>query len=87
MLKKGDESKNWMRKHSKAKKPSIGVELRAGGDPHRSEKPGWSVDDMREWSKQKMHRHPISPTGVLLLVFFDLMKVSKLTTKFLCCSK
>ena len=29
-----------------------------------------------------MHRHPVSPTGVLLLVFFDLLKVSKITTKF-----
>ena len=35
------ELKNWMPMHSKnKKKPSVGVELRAGGDPHRSEKPG-----------------------------------------------
>ena len=40
--------------HSKAKKNhSVGVELRAGGDPHRSEKPGWSAGDMRQWPKQK----------------------------------
>ena len=41
--------------HSKthAKKPSVGVELRAGGDPHGSEKPGWSAGDMRQWPKQK----------------------------------
>ena len=40
--------------HSKTKKkPSIGVELRAGGDPPRSEKPGWSAGDMRQWRKQK----------------------------------
>ena len=42
------EFKNWMPKHSKKKKnPSVGVELRAGGDPHKSEQPGWSVSDMR----------------------------------------
>ena len=41
--------------HSKKqKKPSVGVELRAGGDPHRwSEKPEWSASDMRQWPKQK----------------------------------
>ena len=39
------ELKNWMPKHSK--KPSVEVELRAGGDPHRSEKPAWSAGDMR----------------------------------------
>ena len=40
--------------HSKKqKKPSVGVELRAGGDPHRSEKPGWSAGDTRQWPKQK----------------------------------
>ena len=36
--------KNWMLRHSK--KPSVGVELRAGGDSHRSEKPEWSAGDM-----------------------------------------
>ena len=35
------------------KKPSVRIELRAGGDPHRSEKPGWSVGDIRQWPKQK----------------------------------
>ena len=40
------ELKNWMPLHSK--KPSDGVELRGGGDPHRSEKPGWSAGDMRQ---------------------------------------
>ena len=45
------ELKNWMSMHSKAKKkkPRVGVELTAGGDPHKSEKPGWSADDMRQW--------------------------------------
>ena len=40
--------------HSKKqkKKPSVGVELRVGGDPHRSEKPGWSASDTRQWPKQ-----------------------------------
>ena len=42
------ELKNWMPKHSKKKKKtSVEVELRAGGDPHRSEKPLWSAGDMR----------------------------------------
>ena len=62
------ELKNWMPMHSKKqKKPSVGVELRAGGDPHRSEKPGWSTGDTRQWPKQKMHGHPVSPKGVLQL--------------------
>ena len=77
--------KNWIPTHSKTNKqknPSVGVELRAGGDPHRSEKPGWSAGDMRQWPKQKMHRHPVSPMGVLLLFFFNLFEVSKITTKF-----
>ena len=40
--------------HSKAKKKlSVGVELRAGRDPHRPEKPGWSAGDMRQWPKLK----------------------------------
>ena len=48
------ELKNWMPMHSKKqKKPSVGVELRAGGDPHGSEKQGWSASDMTQWSKQK----------------------------------
>ena len=38
------ELKYWMPKYSKnKKKTSVGVELRAGGDLHRSEKPGWSA--------------------------------------------
>ena len=62
------ELKNWMLEHSKnPKKPSVRVELRADGDTCRSEKPGWSAGDMRQWPK--MHRYPVSPKGVLLLVF------------------
>ena len=48
------ELKNWMPKHSK--KPSVGVELRAGGDPHRSKKPRWSAVDMRQWPKKGKKR-------------------------------
>ena len=50
------ELKSWMLMHlhsKKTKKPSVGVELRAGGDPHGSEKPGWSAVEMRQWPKQK----------------------------------
>ena len=70
--------KNWMPKHSK--KPSVRVELRAGGDPTRSEKPGWSAGDMRQWPKKKkkeIHRHPVSVTGVLLSVFLTCSKSAK----------
>ena len=71
--------------HSKKqKKPSVGVKLMAGGDPHMSEKPGWSAGDIRQWPKQKMHRHPISPTGVLLLSFLICSKSVKF---FLACSE
>ena len=35
------------------KLPSVGVELRAGGGPHRPEKPGWSASDIRQWQKKK----------------------------------
>ena len=69
-----------MPRHSKNEEPSVRVELRAGGDPHRSEKPGWSAGDMRQWPKKrkpKMHRHPVSPTGVLLLVFLTCSKSAK----------
>ena len=40
---------------------------------------------MRQWPKQKMHRHLVSPMGVLLCsnsaTFLDLFKVSKNTKK------
>ena len=42
-----------LKKNNNKKKPSVRVDLRAGGDSHRSEKPGWSVGDMRQWPKQK----------------------------------
>ena len=32
--------------------------------------------------KKEMSTHPVSPKGVLLLGFFDLLKVSKITTNF-----
>ena len=55
------ELKNWMPKHStkKKKKPSVRVELRAGGDPHRPEKPGWSACHMRQWPKKEKKMHSI----------------------------
>ena len=41
--------------HSKnKKKPSVGVELGAGGDPHRSEKPGWSARDTGQWPQKNV---------------------------------
>ena len=74
------ELKNWMPKHSRErkKKVHVGVELRAGGDPQRSEKPGWSAGDMRQWPKQKNGRYPVSPTAVLLLVFLTCSKSAKI---------
>ena len=71
------ELKNWMAMHSKTKKTSVRVELRTGGDPPRSEKLGWSAGDMRQLPKQKMYRHPVSPTGVLLLAFLTCSKAAK----------
>ena len=68
-----------MPKHSKKKKPSVRVELRAGGGLHRSEKPGWSAGDTGWWPQKKMPRHPVSPKGVLLILLLDLFKVSKMT--------
>ena len=43
----------------------VGVELRAGGDLNRSEKPGWSAGDMDKLPR-KLLRHPVSPKGVSL---------------------
>ena len=39
------EFKNWMPRHSK--KPSVRVELRAGGDRRSSEKPRWSASEIK----------------------------------------
>ena len=65
--------------HSKKqKKPSVGVELRAGGDPHRFEKPGWSAGDMRQWPKQKTIAQVFSFShGSFAVSYFDLFKGSK----------
>ena len=72
------ELKNWMPMHSKKlKKPSVGVELRTGGDPHRSEKPGWSASDIGQWPKKEMPMHLVSPMGVLLLDFLTCTKSAK----------
>ena len=49
----------------KSRQPKeVGVELRAGGDLNRSEKPGWSAGDMNKLPR-KLLRHPVSPKGVL----------------------
>ena len=58
------ELKNWMPMHSKTKKAKCPGRAQRS-DPHRSEKPGWSAGDTRQWSKQKMHRRPVSLKGVL----------------------
>ena len=75
--------------HSKEKKekdPSVGVEFRAGGDPHKSEKPGWSASSGLNKNSIGIL---VSLTGVLLLIFqliqwqqnddfnYDLFKVAK----------
>ena len=50
----------------KSRQPKVvGVELIAGGDLNRSEKPGWSAGDMDKLPR-KLLRHPVSPKGVLL---------------------
>ena len=70
-----------------SKKPSVGVELRAGGDPHRSEKPGWSARDMRQQLKKEKKNAQASgfSHGSFVVSSFNLFKVSKITTKFLAC--
>ena len=58
--------------HSKnKKKPSITVELRAGGDPHRS-----------EWPQNRNAYASGFSQGSFAVRFFDLFKVSKITTNF-----
>ena len=66
------ELKNWMPMHSKTKKPSVGVECRAGGDPQGGVLVTWGSGLIKN-----MHSHPVFPTEVWLLVF-DLSKVSKI---------
>ena len=73
------ELENWMPMHSKKKKkkPSVRVELRAGGDPHRSEKPGWSAGDIGQWP-QKRNAYASGFSQVSFAVrFFDLLKSAK----------
>ena len=82
------ELKNWMPMHSKnKKKPNANVEHRAGGDAHRSEKRGQSAGDTGQWPQKKMPIHPVSPKEVVLLGFFDLFKVSKMTILIMNCLK
>ena len=69
--------------HSKnKKKPSIRVELRAGGDPHRSEKQGWSAGDTGQWPQNRNAYASGFSQGSFAVRFFDLFKVSKITTNF-----
>ena len=63
----------------------VGVELRAGGDLNRSEKPGWSAGDMDKLPR-KLLRHPVSPKGVLSSKKLTCPKLVK-TTIFLTCPK
>ena len=42
----------------------VEVEIRAGGDLNRSEKPGWSAGHMGKLLR-KLLKHPVSPKGVL----------------------
>ena len=48
VLGKRVELKNWMPEQSKKKigNRSVGVQFRASGDLHKSEKPGWSASDI-----------------------------------------
>ena len=51
------------------KKASVRVELRAGGDFHKPEKPGWSATDMRWWPKNAQassFSHGSSDVGLIL---------------------
>ena len=71
-----------MHSKTKQKKPSVGVELRGGGDPVWSEKPGWIPGDMRQWPKQQKKKASGFSHGRFAVSFFDLFNVSKITTKF-----
>ena len=74
--------------HSKKqKKPSVGVELRAGGDPHRSEKPGWSASDTGQWPQKRNAYASGFSQGSFAVRFFDLFKVNKMTILIMTCSK
>ena len=53
------ELKNWMPKHSE--KAKCWGRAQSWWRPQRSEKPGWSAGDMRQWPKMAK--------GVLLLIF------------------
>ena len=72
------ELKNWMPRHSK--KPSVRVELIAGGDPHKSEKPEWSAGDMRPWPKKDPWASSFSQGS--FIIFFDSFNVNKIAAKF-----
>ena len=66
VLGKGVNQKTGCLNIKKSRQPKVvGVELRAGGDVNRSEKPGWSAGDMDKLPR-KLLRHPVSPKGILL---------------------
>ena len=83
------ELKNWMPMHSKKKKKKAKSRGRAQSWWIPSQ--AWEARVECPWheatKQKKMHRYLLSPTRFLLLVFFDLFKVSKITTKFFTCSK
>ena len=53
------------------------MELRAGGDLHRSEKPGWSAGDTSWWPKYAQ-AYSFCWGSFVVKLFFDLPKVSKI---------
>ena len=81
------ELKNWMSMHSKnkQKKPIVRVELRAGGDPHRSEKPGWSASDTGQWPQKRNAYASGFSQGNFAIRFFDLFKLSKINILIMTC--
>ena len=68
----------------KSRQPKVvGVELRAGGDLNRSEKPGWSAGDMDKLPR-KLLRYPVSPKGVLSSKKLTCSKSAKRQSLFTC---
>ena len=66
-----------MPKHlNKKNLPLVGVELRVGGDLHRSEKPWWSAGEMRWWPNNAQ-ASSLSHRSFVESLIFDLYKVAK----------
>ena len=72
-----------MPRHSK-KNPCVGVELRAGGTLIGLRSQGGVPVTQGSGLKKKMPRYPVSPTGILQLVF---LTCSNSARSFLTCSK